>query len=143
MKLMSSSDAITLLLRACPGIDRQWQEHLDDWGNEERGDYNDISIVVHYLVDCYKQEQTDFFPELFNLVERCINEGDNQTRDLMIIGLLEGIQNVASWQSFGNGVFVQWLGPKSREAWKQLERLWNGKSSLMEVIREEKRRSKP
>ena len=139
----NDSEAITLLLEACPGIEPDWKEHLAWWEDEERGNYNDISVIAHYLVKCVKNGQTGFFPRVFQLVEEGITEGDEETRNLMVVGLLEGLQNIASWESFGYGVFEQWLGPKSQMAWRQLEKLWEGKSSLMEVIREERRARKP
>ncbi len=141
--MSSNSEAIGHLLEACPGIEPDWEEHLAWWGDEERGHYNDISVIAHYLVDCVKRVQTDFFPRVFQLVEQYITGGDEETRNLMVVGLLEGLQNVASWESFGYGVFEQWLEPQSRVAWRQLEKVWEGKSSLMDVIREERRTRKP
>jgi hypothetical protein len=139
----NNSEAIGVLLESCPGIAPEWEEHLAWWGCEERGYYNDISVIAHYLVNCVRIGQTDFFPGVFELVEHYITAGDEDTRNLMIVGLLEGIQNVASWETSGYVVFEQWLGPRSQMAWRQLEQLWEGKSSLMDVIRDERPNRKP
>ncbi|MBZ5699361.1 MAG: hypothetical protein LAN18_12540 [Acidobacteriia bacterium] len=34
-------------------------------------------------------------------------------------------------------VFIQWLGPKSKEAWAEIDEMWRGKTKLAEVVRAE------
>jgi hypothetical protein len=34
-------------------------------------------------------------------------------------------------------VFIQWLGPKSKGAWAEIDEMWRGKTNLMEVVRAE------
>ena len=63
--------------------------------------------------------------------------GNKNLRNLVVIGFLEDLQNVASWQEFGKEAFVQFLGSQSRDAWYEIERTWAGKRSLMEVVRAE------
>jgi hypothetical protein len=59
-----------------------------------------------------------------------------------VIGFLEDLQNVASWQPFGKTAFVPFVRPQSRDAWNEIERVWAGKTSLAEVIREERKRNR-
>jgi hypothetical protein len=54
-----------------------------------------------------------------------------------VIGFLEDVQNIASWQPFGKAVFIPFLKPQSHDAWNEIERVWAGKTSLMDVVREE------
>ena len=35
-------------------------------------------------------------------------------------------------------VFIEWLGPTSRRAWAEIESMWEGKHSLMDVVRAER-----
>jgi hypothetical protein len=37
---------------------------------------------------------------------------ETKTRDLIAIGFLESLHNVASWQAFGKEVFIPFLGPQ-------------------------------
>jgi len=134
---MTASEAIESLTALCPGIAQSWSEHLEFWGDDERGQFNDIGVVSHFIVDSYQAKQTNWFPEVFGRIETFISEGDEEVRGLMIVGLLENIQNQASWTDEGFRAFERWLGPKSLKAWHELEALWEGKSSLLDVVREQ------
>ncbi len=75
---------------------------------------------------------------VFSLVERMLIKGDEEVRSLASIGLLEDLQNIASWQPFGMNVFLPWLGPKSQMAWNEILAMWVGKHSLGDVLRAER-----
>jgi hypothetical protein len=67
--------------------------------------------------------ETDFAP-LFQEIERLITGGDSALRNLLIVGFLEGLQNVAPrsverWEPL--------LGPSTRKAWSALNELWLGR----------------
>lgn len=138
---MTASDAIESLIALCPGISPSWSEHLEFWGDDERGHFNDISVVSQFVVDSYQAGRTEWFREVFDQVERLVSNTDEDIRGLAIVGLLENIQNSLSWTDEGYHVFEPWLGPKSLEAWRELEVLWEGKSSLLDLIREQKLKS--
>ena len=133
--MVKVTEVVDLFLDACPAAKPDWEEHLKFWEGEPAGHYNDIAVFAHHLVGCYKQSQIESFPRVFQLVERLIVEGDADTQGVMIVGLLEGLQNIASWESFGSSAFEPYLGPQSLAAWHKLEALWEGKDSLMDVIR--------
>jgi hypothetical protein len=42
----------------------------------------------------------------------------------------------------GAAVFIQWLGPESKKAWAEIEDMWRGKRSLMDVVRAEQAAAK-
>jgi hypothetical protein len=72
--------------------------------------------------------------------ETIIREGDDTARDAATIGVLEDIQTIASNRPFGAAAFEGWLGPLSRQAWEEIDRLWRaGGGSLAGVIRLESR----
>lgn len=135
---MKTNEAIETLLALCPGIEESWSEHLDFWGGDERGSFNDISVVSHFIVDSYRANSTDWIPNIFGEIERLTSDDNEDVRGLIIVGLLENLQNSMSWTDEGYHVFEPWLGPNSLRAWRELEVLWEGKSSLIDVIREQK-----
>ena len=126
------------LLKACPSAKEQWEEHLEDWGDEKSGYYNDISIIAHHIVESFTSGNTEEFCNIFNAMEELLKDGDSEVMELASIGLIEDIQNIASHQDHGYTVFEKWLGPLSTQAWREIEGIWVGKSSLMDVIRSEK-----
>ncbi|MDE3137924.1 MAG: hypothetical protein KGL59_15190, partial [Acidobacteriota bacterium] len=74
----------------------------------------------------------------FGLMEELLIDGDQEVRDAASVGFLEDVRNIASWRPFGSAVFVEWLGPRSRFAWAEIEEMWRGKKSLADVVRAER-----
>jgi hypothetical protein len=138
-KPITKPEAFALLLRTCPDAQEVWNEHLLEWeGEHETVPYMGVSVFARHIVDSFKAGKTGSFPAVFQLIERLIIEGDEEVRDLAIVGLLEDVQNIASWRDFGSEVFTRWLEPNSRAAWYELKKVWAGKNSLADVIRAER-----
>lgn len=128
-----------LLRQACPGFEPAWQGHLEWWKGEEAGAYNDAAVFAHYIVESYERRDLSEFPSAFAAIEKILSEGDQEARDIAGIGVIEDIQTIGSNRSYGADVFKQWLGPLSRQAWREIEQMWEGKESLMDLLRSERR----
>lgn len=134
----TEADIISRLLKEFPDFQSRWHEHKAFWEDEAAGSYNDVSVFVHFLVEeLYPSGDAKRVQLAFNLFEGWLCTGDPRIQDLVVLGFLEDIQTLASWQPFGPEVFVPFLGPKSRGAWKELQKVWEGKESLMDVVRAE------
>ncbi len=108
---------------------------------EPAGNYNDIAEFVHFVVqDLYPSGNTESLQHAFDLMEHWLVNGNENLRGLIAIGFLETVQTQASWQPFGSEAFIPFLGPQSRQAWKEIEKIWAGKTSLTEVVRDELKR---
>ena len=77
---------------------------------------------------------------MFQLREQLLAGSTQEARNLIGLGFFETLQNVASFKPYGNKAFEQFLGPTSRQIWKEIERMWAGKSSLGDIIRAERKR---
>jgi hypothetical protein len=128
---------IPKFLEIYPEFQQRWKEHLNDWDGESPGYYLDLAEFARFLVDQYESNLTNKFAEVFDQIERFLMEGDEEIKGIITVGLLEDIQTIASNRSFGYSVFEKWLGVESKKAWLYLEEIWEGKSSLMDVIRSE------
>ncbi len=137
--VISQSEAFGLLIEALPDAQSDWKEHQREWDGED-APYSGMAVFARHLVELSEQRKTAEFSEAFELIERLIVEGDSDVRDIVVLGLIESLQNIASWTEGGAEVFVPCLGPNSRAAWYELETIWAGKSSLADVIRAENRR---
>jgi hypothetical protein len=135
---MTAAEVLPILLGACPTAQAVWEEHCSWWENEPAGGFNDVAVFAHHIVNSYATDKLDEFPAFFAALERLIVEGDEETVGLAVVGVIEGIQNVASHQPFGYAVFEKWLRPRSREEWAQIEAAWSGSNSLAQVIRKER-----
>ena len=133
-------ELVPLLLDACPSAEVAWHDHVEYWKPEARGHFSDVAVFAHHVVDAFDRGRTEEFPAFFQLLERMIVEGDQEVVDLAVVGLIEDIQNIASHWHFGYRVFEQWLGPKGKQGWAEIEAAWAGKSSLAEVIGAERKR---
>lgn len=135
-----TSRTICALVDAFPEFSDRWRRHLAHWGGEPAGSYNDMAEFVHFVVeDLYEKGQIDDVRRAFELLETLFVEGDQATKDLIGLGFFETLQNFASWRPYGNKAFEKFLGPTSRQCWVEIRRQWAGKSSLMEVIRSERK----
>jgi len=129
------------LVEAFPTFADRWREHLAWWGGEPAGAYNDMAQFVHFVVeDLYEKGKLDEIRRAFESLEKLFADGDQDTRNLIGLGFFETLQNFASWRSYGNTVFEEFLGPMSKQCWREIQQMWAGKSSLMDVIRAERQR---
>ena len=137
----SEAEVMPRLIADFPGLRPRWEKHLELWKGEPAGSYNDIAEFAHFVVqDLYPNGNTADLQRAFDLMERWLLNGNQNLRDLIAIGFLEDVQNVASWQTFGREAFIPFLGSLSRQAWNEIEGTWAGKTSLMEVIRAERKK---
>lgn len=90
-----------------------------------------------------KAGDTREFEAFFSALEDFLAAGDSDTKAVAVVGIIETLQNVASHEPPGYQPFERWLGPLSRQAWADIERMWSGKESLMDVIRSERRPDRP
>jgi len=133
---MTEAEIMPLLAEKFPGFRPRWEKHLSFWKGEPAGGYNDISEFAQFVVkELYSSGRTEETQRAFDLMELWLVNGNQNVRDLVVIGFLEDVQNIASWQPFGKAVFVPFLRTQSRDAWNEIEKVWLGKTSLMDVVR--------
>jgi hypothetical protein len=123
----NEADVMPRLVAEFPEFRPRWEKHLEFWGGEPGGNYNDITQFVYFVVrDLYPNGKTDEVQRAFGLMEYWLKDGTEDVRELIVIGFFEDLQNLA----FAKDEFVPFLGPKSREAWDELERFWAGKGDV-------------
>lgn len=127
--MITKEQVMPLLLEACPSFTEKWKEHSAEW-EEENLLYIDLSEFNRHLIELHKSKKIDEFPAIFDVVEKLHKGGDDYVKEAATIGLLEGIQNIASHTE--NGVnaeeFVQYLKPESAKWWRQLNEFWEGET---------------
>jgi len=127
------------LLMTFPAFSDRWRKHIEWWGGEPAGDFGDMAEFVHFVVDDLRGlGELDEIRRVFEFMESRLQQGDQETRDLIGWGFFETLQNVASHSANGYQEYEQFLGPASTEIWRLIEKVWAGKSSLMDVIRAER-----
>jgi hypothetical protein len=136
----STSPVISTIRQAFPDFSDRWKQHVAWWGGNPAGSYNDMAEFVHFVVeDVYEKGNFDETRRIFQLLEKLLVEADPETRNLIGLGFFENLQNVASWRPQGNKVYEEFFGPISKTVWRELQTMWAGKFSLMDVIRAEQK----
>ena len=110
-------DVISLLQAASP----EWQPDADDPVYAQLGSY------ARYILDTIAAGRVDELAPAFTAIEQLHTDGDHWTREAATIGILEGIQNIASHRSFDLLPVTSRLGPVSLEWWNKLEDFWAGR----------------
>jgi hypothetical protein len=140
----STSPVISALQQAFPDFGDRWKKHVASWGGNSAGSYNDMAEFVHFVVeDVYEKGNLDETRRVFQLLEKLLVEADQETTNLIGLGFFETLQNVASHRPQGNKAYEQFFGAMSKKVWGELQKMWTGKSSLMDVIRAEQKTNNP
>jgi hypothetical protein len=140
----ATSPVVSTLRQAFPDFSDRWKKHIMWWGGSPAGSYNDMAEFVHFVVeDVYEKGKLDETRRVFEHLEKLLVGADEENRNLIGLGFFETLQNVASWRPGGNKVYEQFLGPIAKQIWSELQRMWAGKSSLMDVIRAEQKTLDP
>lgn len=114
------------LLDAAPSLRARWQTYLAYWDGRSGGDYIDMAEVAHHLVEQLHADATDEFPAVFGAVEALLADDDDVIEEIITVGLLEDLQNIAANESgwlFARR-FRTWLGPLATARWDLLHRDW-------------------
>ena len=134
------SEVIPALLQAAPSLAEPWREHLGFWGDDERGMYNDASVVAGHLVDLLVAGNLQGLSAAFAGVEALLARGDRDARAMLIVGVIEGTQNISLNRGRSPEEFNPFLSPETAAAWNRATRYWQaiGAQSLADVVRWER-----
>ena len=110
-----------------------WEELADFYhevvkGNsnedEARMDYVDMADIARFIVEKKNAKDTKQFPAFFGRVEEVMQSGDEYTKELIEIGLFEGIQNVGGQEIDYYRSFDKWLKGESLQSWRAVIDYW-------------------
>jgi hypothetical protein len=117
---------------ACPSF-----VHVDDAGKGEWTDephpldYARMAGLTAHLVALAEAGQIALAQPVFDLAEAALHDGDDLTKDLVVVGLLEQLQ-ADGIRTDGRVRIVDFramLKPLSLQAWDELMRFWYGPAS--------------
>jgi hypothetical protein len=134
---ISVDQAIELLTTSTHSISSCWntfiQEEYNDDYPEKRDDLIDIITIVDYLVGKFKEDKTEDFKPFFEAVDQVLENGDESARELIVVGILEGLQNNCGLENLNYHTgFNQWLKPRAQKIWDGLIYLWESNDSIEE-----------
>jgi hypothetical protein len=125
--MIRRDQVIDLLLEACPSYRPRWEAHRAEPDHEAELLYVHLGDFAHHVVDLLARGDTTELPAIARALEQLHLAGDDHVRQAATIGLVEGIQNVASHQAgLTTKPLEEILGPETRRWWNSLQAFWAG-----------------
>jgi hypothetical protein len=110
------------------GVRRQWEAAIESDGIGADEPYNAMAVLARVLYDQSTDESLDL-AHVFAAIERELVAADGRTRNLLIVGLLEDLQNFSLSRGRELDTWVHWMGPATLAGWRMVEKLWSGSVS--------------
>lgn len=112
--MISKNACMSLILDRVPEFKSAWQTHLDFWGEDEAGLFNDMAAFASFLIANMAMMPDEKKQKIFLFVERCLKEGDGPVKDAVATCFLENLLNAVSDEVILAESFVQYLGEESK-----------------------------
>ena len=128
--MIASDRAFDLLVESCPSyfaatdLDR----YIAAFEDEDAPDlFVRVTAFAHHVVELVASARLDEARAVFATVESLLEDGDEDTVELVDLGLIETLQNVVSHDDIlvGADRMVPLLGPVAARVWAEHEELWN------------------
>lgn len=128
--MLEKQQVMSDLLREFPQFHGRMEEHLRRWGRDEAQCFG-MPVFAHFVIDeLYEPDNYERVHAAFGQMEKFLRDGSQEVRELIGLGFLETLHNVASWKSYGSEAFVRFLGPETGRVWAELEALWRASVRL-------------
>ncbi len=140
--MIQDKQVVSLCLSACPELAPAWEAACQMWdlnpadGMELKTATNPDpysfpalyvvldQVICKYVMEHYEAGQTTYFASIFDLVERCIVDGNDYVSEWAVIGVLEDLQGDVLGTDLPDDTFFPWFGPRSKDYWNELHRFW-------------------
>lgn len=139
--MITVGEALDRLVEVCPSFLGATDLYTYMAWSEEEGTpdpFVRVAVFAQHVVRLAEAHDTDGLAGVFGAVEQLIEEGDEETVELVRLGFIESLQNICSHEdvSVGGAQMLTLLGPAATEIWIELEALWAAAAqSLHEVPR--------
>lgn len=122
---MATVNVVERLMGAYPRYSIEWETIKARTDFDSALPYSQLGELAVFLVDRIKDDDLEGIDVLFEEFESLVDE--RATRNLLIVGFLEDLQNVSLNRGVPIDRWTQWLGPKTSTAWKAVQDLWSGR----------------
>jgi hypothetical protein len=122
--VIAKAEVFPIILAACPSFRARYEASVAEDGADLL--YIHAGALAAHLLALHRAGDREEFPAVGAAIERLHTDGDHSVRELMTIGVLEGIQNVWGNSGAQPDQFLPFLGPLSTTAWHDLNRFWAG-----------------
>ena len=126
MSIYSGADCLRVLLERHPDFAPTWNQHLAQWGADQRGDYTDASCFVDWVADAIHRNDQRLLAEAAASLEFLLERADEELETLIAVGVFEGITNrcLHDPQGIPFRRMASHLGRRSHRICAALDRGW-------------------
>ncbi len=108
--MLEKQQVISDLRREFP----QFLSRLGRWEDDQTQRFS-MPVFAHFVIDqLYEHDNDERVRAAFAQMEKFLRDGSQEVRNLVGLGFLETLHNLASWKSYGSEAFVRFLGPETR-----------------------------
>jgi hypothetical protein len=119
-------------LAACipPHLANMWMDELrlHDSDPSEPLPYLQAGALARVVVDAYVAKDSSWLPQFFTRLEDLLTDPANADKQLLVIGVIEGLQNLMGWARVDQAPMSAMLGPRSKAEWDGLNATWGSTS---------------
>ncbi|MCX6219080.1 hypothetical protein [Spirosoma sp.] len=102
------------VLKAVPGFQERWQEHVDYWEGEPAGLVLDMIELAAYTNEQLENKENNDLEAIFQLMENMLNTGSDEVKNAVATGFLESVINPVTADTEYLPLLTTLLGEKSR-----------------------------
>jgi len=126
--MIRREDIVDVLLSASPGYRVRWDQFRGSTDFDANLIYVHLGDFADFVVDLLERHELEGMHAIAVGLERLHVEGDEFVKEAATIGLLEGIQNIASNRRVATTGLEEALGVETRRWWNSLRAFWSGRS---------------
>lgn len=112
-----------LLVSDSSYLKRKWDKYYDKEykDNRERLLYFDMMAISAFVIKLFQKKKSKTLQSFFDKVEVILNNSDPEVKNLILAGLIEGIQQICPYKKIDMRYeFDTWLSPLTKKHWDKL-----------------------
>jgi hypothetical protein len=129
MNQRGSTEALDVLVEACPSFGAtgwlaSYLASFEDAGTPDA--FVRASALAHHVIELIAAREVDEIPAVLAVVDRLLDEGDRDARDVASLGFLEPLRNIVSHEDVpvSPGEVASLLGSSASAVWTRNGQLW-------------------
>ncbi|MDR2237681.1 MAG: hypothetical protein LBE92_16280 [Chryseobacterium sp.] len=112
-----------LLVSDSSYLKKNWDEYYNKEykDNRERLFYFDMMAISAFVIKLFHKKKSKDLQSFFDKVEIVLNDADSEVKNLILAGLIEGIQQICQYENIDMRYeFNSWLSPLTQKKWDEI-----------------------
>lgn len=112
-----------LLLSSSLYLKKSWDKYyMEEYkNNDDRLMYFDMTAIGGFVIKLLQQNKSKDLKLFFDNVEIILNDSDAEVKNLILVGLIEGTQQICQYENIDiRYEFDPWLQPLTKKYWDEI-----------------------